>query len=309
MQQYQTKRPTNPAMEALLFERRSVLDHGVIILLDYMGDEAAIVQAARTSYGKGTKTARTDRGLIRYLMRHRHTSPVEMLELKLYLKLPIFVARQWIRHRTASVNEISARYSILSRDSYLPDLDRLCVQSSTNRQGSGDSLSAMEAERVQELIFQNSQYSFDTYDHLLNDDGNGNKVDEERSQLARELARIGLGLNTYTEWVWKIDLHNLLHFLSLRLHPHAQQEIRVYAEVIASMVEQWLPNVWEAFEEYRLEAHAFSGPEMELIRDLLADNVVHDIDPDARKNLADLFGLGSNRERVNFWTKLGVELP
>ena len=206
-----TRRPTVPALEDRLYRLYPVLDHGFVRLVDYMGDDAAIVQAARVSYGAGTKTVNNDRGLIRYLMRHRHTTPFEMCELKLHVKLPIFVARQWIRHRTANVNEYSARYSILDREFYIPDTAHLAAQSSSNRQGRDRVLEGAEAARVLELLRRDATTAYDTYEYLINDTGDGTAIDDDRSQLARELARMNLSLNYYTQWYWKVDLHNLLH--------------------------------------------------------------------------------------------------
>jgi thymidylate synthase (FAD) len=239
-------------------------------VVDYMGDDAAIVQAARVSYGSGTRTLRDDRGLLRYLMRHRHSTPFEMCELKLHVKLPIFVARQWIRHRTANVNEYSARYSILDREFYLPRPEDLALQSSVNRQGRGAALEAEQAERALAWLRRDAQQVYDTYERLLNDRGDGTPVDPEEPQVARELARMDLTLNYYTQWYWKVDLHNLLHFLSLRKDPHAQYEIRVYADVIGEIARAWVPVAWEAFEDYRLGAVTLSRQEIDLVRQLLA---------------------------------------
>lgn len=264
-----TRRPTVAALEARLFQLHDVLDHGFVRVVDYMGDDGAIVQAARVSYGKGTKAARSDRGLIRYLMRHRHTTPFEMCELKLHVKLPIFVARQWIRHRTANVNEISARYSILDREFYLPAPDQISVQSSSNRQGRGDTLDPDQANRVLDLLRRDATQTYATYEALLNDGGDGEVVDPGQPQLARELARVNLTLNTYTQWYWKVDLHNLLHFLALRMDPHAQYEIRVYADMIGGLVRDWVPAAYEAFEDYRLGAELFSREEVALIAAML----------------------------------------
>jgi len=264
-----TRRPTVAALEESLFRVHRVLDHGFVRVIDYMGDDGAIVQAARVSYGKGTRSERDDRGLIRYLVRHRHTTPLEMCELKLHVKLPIFVARQWIRHRTANVNEYSARYSILDREFYLPAPEQLATQSSTNRQGRGDALSPDKAAAVLAMLRRDALQTYDTYEGLINDDGQGGAVDPDAPQLARELARMDLTLNFYTQWYWKIDLHNLLHFLSLRMDAHAQYEIRVYADIIGELVQRWVPHAWEAFGDYRLGAHSFSREEMGVLQQLL----------------------------------------
>jgi thymidylate synthase (FAD) len=255
----ETRRPTVPALEELLFTPVPCLDHGFVRVVDYMGDDAAVVQAARVSYGKGTRKVSEDRGLIRYLMRHRHTTPLEMCELKLHVKLPIFVARQWIRHRTANVNEMSARYSVLDREFYLPRAEDLAVQSKDNKQGRGDVLDADAAAEVLRLLRRDAETSYDTYETLLDTHG-----------LARELARMNLGVNYYTQWYWKVDLHNLLHFLSLRIDPHAQYEIRVYGEAMAAMVKAWVPLVWEAFEDYRVGAVTLSRQMLTVVQRMLA---------------------------------------
>ncbi len=265
-----TRRPTVPALEAELYKLHPVLDHGFVRVIDYMGDDAAVVQAARVSYGRGTKSVNNDRGLIRYLLRHRHTTPLEMCELKLHVKLPIFVARQWIRHRTANVNEYSARYSILDKEFYLPDLDKVAAQSSSNRQGRGDALSVEQATAVREMLQRDALSSYATYEALLNDHGDGEPVDADAPQVARELARVNLNLSYYTQWYWKVDLHNLLHFLSLRIDAHAQYEIRVYGEIIGQLVKAWVPLVWEAFEDYRLGATTLAREELEIVRRALA---------------------------------------
>lgn len=233
------------------------LDHGHVRIVDVMGDDAAIVQAARVSYGKGTKTVREDRGLIRYLVRHRHTSPLEMCEIKLHVKLPIFVARQWIRHRTAKINEISGRYSILDDEFYIPNGLNVLAQAKDNKQGRGDALPRDVVDKFLALTAGNAAETYNEYETSAADG------------VARELARINLPLNLYTSWYWKVDLHNLLHFLKLRMDPHAQYEIRVYADAIAKFVEAWVPFAWEAFEEYVLGAHTVSRAEMEILRGLV----------------------------------------
>ena len=258
-----TLRPVAPGLEQRIGQRVDVLDHGFVRVIDYMGDDAAVVQAARVSYGAGTKAVREDRGLIRYLMRHRHTTPFEMCEIKLHVKLPIFVARQWIRHRMSSVNEASARYSVLDREFYLPRPEDLATQSRDNKQGRGDVLSPDAAAEVLRLLEDDALRVHRTYTQLL---------DEHR--LARELARMDLGLNTYTQWYWKIDLHNLLHFLALRMDPHAQWEIRAYAEQIGAMVADWVPLCWEAFCDYRLGALTLSRGEVGLLRAMLRQEPV-----------------------------------
>lgn len=251
-----TKRATVPALEEILHTPLPVLDHGFVRVVDYMGDDAAVVQAARVSYGLGTKKVSEDAGLIRYLRRHLHTTPSEMCEIKFHVKLPIFVARQWIRHRTANVNEYSARYSILDKEFYLPRPKHLAAQSKKNRQGRDEALPPGEAERVLALLRDDAELTYAHYEEMLNDDGTGEPRDPSRSMLARELARMDLTLNFYTQWYWKIDLHNLFHFLKLRADAHAQYEIRAYAETMLDVVRKWVPLSTEAFEEYQL--HAFN---------------------------------------------------
>ena len=266
----QTLRVTVPALEELLYTPVSLLDHGFIRVVDYMGDDSAIVQAARVSYGRGTRRVSDDRGLIRYLMRHRHTTPFEMCEIKLHVKLPIFVARQWIRHRTANVNEYSARYSILDREFYVPDADVIAVQSDANRQGRGEALSPEDAARVQSLLREDANQAHNHYELLLNEYPNGKPRNPNRPGLARELARINLSLNFYTQWYWKVDLHNLLNFLALRADTHAQHEIRVYAEAILQrIVRIWVPMTYEAFCDYRLNAKLLSGNALSVVRALV----------------------------------------
>jgi thymidylate synthase (FAD) len=269
-----TLRPTVPALEALLFQALPVLDHGFVRVVDYMGDDAAIVQSARVSYGRGTRAANEDRGLIRYLMRHRHSTPFEMCEIKYHVKLPIFVARQWIRHRTANVNEYSARYSILDREFYIPAPEHLAAQSAMNRQGRGDILQGHEAARVLDLLREDATRNYDHYVEMLNEDDQGNPIDPARQGLARELGRMNLTLNAYTQWYWKTDLHNLFHFLSLRADAHAQYEIRAYAEAMLGTVEAWVPAAFAAFRDYRLGAVTFSAQMLAILRRMLAGEAV-----------------------------------
>ncbi len=264
-----TRRATVPALEALLFTPVPVLDHGFVRVIDYMGDDGAVVQAARVSYGRGTRRVSEDAGLIRYLMRHRHTTPFEMCEIKYHVKLPIFVARQWIRHRTANVNEYSARYSILDREFYIPAAEHLAAQSATNRQGRGALLEGDEAAEVLAMLARDAAQCHDDYAAMLNESG-----DPARQGLARELARMNLTLNTYTQWYWKTDLHNLLHFLSLRADPHAQYEIRTYAEAMMASLEAWVPQTAAAFRDYRLEAASFSSGMLAALRRMLAGETV-----------------------------------
>jgi thymidylate synthase (FAD) len=266
------------ALEDILYQPIPVLDHGFVRVVDYMGDDAAIVQAARVSYGKGTKKISGDRGLIRYLMRHRHTTPFEMCEIKFHVKLPVFVARQWIRHRTANVNEYSARYSILDKEFYIPQPEQLAAQSASNRQGRGDVLQGAEAERVLQLLHDDAAQCYAHYEEMLNEDAAGDARDPERQGLARELARMNLPLNIYTQWYWKIDLHNLLHFLSLRADSHAQYEIRVYAEAMLDVVRRWMPLACEAFEDYAVGSAHLSRAGIDIVRRMLAGEDVQQAD-------------------------------
>ena len=265
-----TRRATVPALEDMLFSAIPVLDHGFVRVVDYMGDDAAIVQAARVSYGRGTRKVSEDEGLIRYLMRHRHSTPFEMCEIKLHVKLPIFVARQWIRHRTANVNEYSARYSVMDREFYIPSPAHLAAQSVSNRQGRGDLLEGDEAAEVLAMLRADAERNYTHYEHMLNEGG----ADPSRRGLARELARMNLTLNTYTQWYWKTDLHNLFHFLSLRADPHAQHEIRAYAEAIIGIARVWVPASCRAFEDYRMGAATFSATMLTALRRMLAGEPV-----------------------------------
>jgi thymidylate synthase (FAD) len=256
-----TLRATSEGMEAHLYRAHEVLDHGFIRVIDYMGDDAAIVQAARVSYGAGTKHVSNDEGLIRYLMRHWHSTPFEMCEIKLHVKLPVFVARQWIRHRTANVNEYSARYSIMDREFYIPAPEQLAAQSAVNNQGRGEVLTGEEAARVLEMLKRDSNTAYDHYEAMLSQDG--------QQGLARELARMNLPANIYTQWYWKVDLHNLFHFLRLRADAHAQYEIRVYADAICKVVADWVPIAFAAFEDYRMGGATLSGKAIDCVRRML----------------------------------------
>jgi thymidylate synthase (FAD) len=269
-----TRRATVPALEARLFEAVPLLDHGFLRVIDYMGDDGAIVQAARVSYGRGTKRVSEDAGLIRYLMRHRHSTPFEMCEIKFHVKLPIFVARQWIRHRTANVNEYSARYSVLDREFYIPAPAQLAAQSAANRQGRGSVLQGEEAAHVLQLLRDDAARCYDHYAEMLNEDADGAVADASRQGLARELARMNLTLNMYTQWYWKTDLHNLLHFCSLRADAHAQYEIRVYADAILDMVRDWVPAAHAAFLDYRLGAVTLSAQMLAVVQRMLAGEAV-----------------------------------
>jgi thymidylate synthase (FAD) len=287
-----TRRATVAAMEDILHQPFPVLDHGFVRVVDYMGDDGAVVQAARVSYGRGTKQVREDRGLIRYLMRHRHTTPFEMCEIKFHVKLPIFVARQWIRHRTANVNEYSARYSVMDREFYIPAPEHLAAQSSDNRQGRGAVLEGAEAAEVLDILRGDAMRCHASYEHML---GTG---DDARLGLARELARMNLTLNTYTQWYWKTDLHNLMHFLSLRADSHAQFEIRVYAEVMLDLMARWVPVIHEAFRDYRMGGLHLSRPALSVVRRALAGETVTQADS----------GL-SPREWRELWAALDLPMP
>ena len=269
-----TRRATVPALEEILYEPIPVLDHGFVRVIDYMGDDAAVVQAARVSYGKGTRRVSEDRALIHYLMRHQHTTPFEMCEIKYHVKLPIFVARQWIRHRTANVNEYSARYSILDKEFYLPAPDQLAAQSVSNRQGRGDIVTGAEAACVLALLREDAERAYRGYVELLNEDETGQAIDAGRQGLARELARMNLSLNFYTQWYWKTDLHNLMGFLALRADAHAQYEIRVYADAMTGTLERWVPMTAEAFRQHRLGGARLSAASLAVVRRLLAGEPV-----------------------------------
>ncbi|MEM9975348.1 MAG: FAD-dependent thymidylate synthase [Pseudomonadota bacterium] len=261
-----THRAVSEGMEAHLYTAHEVLDHGFIRVIDYMGDDSAIVQAARVSYGAGTKHVQNDEGLIRYLMRHWHSTPFEMCEIKLHVKLPVFVARQWIRHRTANVNEYSARYSILDREFYIPAPEALAAQSTVNNQGRGAILEGEEAARVLEMLKSDSTRAYDHYEAMLSQEG--------QQGLARELARMNLPANIYTQWYWKVDLHNLFHFLRLRADAHAQYEIRVYADAICNVVRDWVPLAFKAFEDYRVGGVNLSATAVDCLRRMLAGEEV-----------------------------------
>lgn len=277
-QKFSTKRSTVERIEEILYKPIKVLDHGFIRVIDYMGDDSAIVQAARVSYGKGTKQVNQDKGLINYLMRHRHTTPFEMCDIKLHIKLPIFIARQWIRHRTASVNEYSARYSILGSDFYLPAKENLAPQSKINNQGRSDEkLPEDRAIEVLRILEEDSKKSYQNYTSLMNEDHDGNMIDENKIGITRELARMNLTLNHYTEWYWKINLHNLLHFISLRADSHAQYEIRVYAQAMHDIIKAWVPLTYDAFMEHRVNGVSFSGSALDALKRMLAgENVTQE---------------------------------
>lgn len=296
--QYAVERPSSAAMDSILGHAFPVLDHGHVRVIDYMGNDAAIVQAARVSYGEGTKHISEDRGLIRYLMSHWHSTPFEMCEIKLHVKLPVFVARQWIRHRTANVNEYSARYSMLDREFYIPEPEQMAKQSKTNNQGRGELMTAEQSKELQEWMLRESNKAYDGYMDVSNPDGHYG--------LARELARMSLPTNIYTQWYWKVDLHNLLHFLRLRADSHAQYEIRVYAEEICKLVQQWVPYAYEAFEDYRMNAVSFSAQEMTLLRQMISERAKEQFwhDPNSLLEKGEANELLRPREAREFLAKL-----
>ncbi len=273
-QDNKTRRVISPGLETILFEAIPILDHGFVRVIDYMGDDTSIVQAARVSYGKGTKKVSTDSGLIKYLMRHWHSTPFEMCEIKYHVKLPIFIARQWIRHRTANVNEYSARYSILDKEFYLPSKENLAAQSKSNRQGRGDILTGDQANEVLNLLKNDAERTYNNYETMLNERYDGSTIDENKSGLARELARMNLTLNTYTQWYWKTDLLNLMNFLRLRADSHAQYEIRAYADVMLDTLKKWVPITFEAFMDYRVGGTEVSSKGKKVIKDLISGKKV-----------------------------------
>ena len=264
-----TKRVTSPELEKVLYEAIPVLDHGFIRVIDYMGDDSSIVQSARVSYGKGTKKVSTDEGLIRYLMRHWHSTPFEMCEIKYHVKLPIFIARQWIRHRTANVNEYSARYSILDKEFYIPAKEQLSAQATNNRQGRGNLITGEQADEVLKILKDDAVRTYDNYEKMLNERFDGTIIDEKKSGLARELARMNLTLNSYTQWYWKTDLLNLMNFLFLRADSHAQYEIRVYAEKMLDTVKKWVPITHAAFLDYRVGAAHLSSKGLKIVKSMI----------------------------------------
>ena len=253
----ETRRPISAGAEKHIGEVIPILDQGFVYLVDYMGTDQSIEQAARVSYGTGTRKVSETRGLIRYLMRHDHTSPFEMAEFKFHAKMPIFVARQWVRHRTANINEYSARYSVLDREFYVPEPDVIALQSSSNKQGRGEVVDVQQAEAVRQIIIEDAVRNYDHYNGMID------------SGIAKEIARINLNVNFYTQWYWKIDLHNLFHFLMLRKDGHAQWEIRQYADAIGEIVKDSVPLAWEAFSDYQLNAVKLSGQEKEVFANLV----------------------------------------
>ncbi len=262
---YLTKRTTVKEMDEILYKKYKVLDHGFIRVIDYMGSDSAILQAARISYGKGTKQINQDEALIKYLMRHYHTTPFEMCEIKFHVKLPIFVARQWIRHRTANVNEYSARYSILDHEFYIPKAEQIAKQSDNNKQGRGKAFDLNTSKKIIDSLINDSNLAYSHYEKFI------------EQGLAREIARTNLTLNYYTQFYWKVDLHNLFHFLKLRIDKHAQYEIRVYAEIMLDIIKEWVPIAHSAFIEYCLESAYIPRSGLEVIRKLIkGENVTRE---------------------------------
>lgn len=257
-----TNRAISAELENILEKEFKILDHGFVRVVDYMGNDSAIVQAARVSYGAGTKKVNEDQGLINYLMRNSHTTPFEMCEIKFHIKAPYFVARQWVRHRTANINEYSARYSIVDQDYYIPNSEEIALQSSNNKQGRGELVNENLSQLIQETIKNTSEEQYQKYSSMLE---NG---------VAREIARIVLPLNYYTEFYWKIDLHNLMHFLKLRTDPHAQYEIRVYALQMLEIMKLWVPLASQAFQDYKLSSRNFSEKMINILKKMVAGEKV-----------------------------------
>lgn len=283
-----TFRPVNLGAEEWMGAVIPVLDHGFVYLVDYQGSDQAIEQAARVSYGEGTRKTSETKGLLRYLMRNEHTSPFEMADIKFHAKMPIFVARQWVRHRTASLNEYSARYSVVKDEFYIPNPDEISVQSMDNKQGRGEIVSLEKSGEVRIKLKNFYKESNDLYQILLNDDNEG-------YGLARELARTVLPVASYTEWYWKINLHNMLHFLKLRMNPHAQYEIQEYANAMAEIIKDSFPITWEAFSDYQLNATKITRPEKEIIVEMLKKRrIVFSVEE--IKHTADQNGLKNKRE-------------
>jgi thymidylate synthase (FAD) len=290
-------RTSSSQLDKILHQQHKVLDHGFVRVVDYMGNDSSIVQAARVSYGAGTKKVSEDKGLINYLMSHRHNTPFEMCEIKFHVKLPIFVARQWIRHRSSSYNEYSARYSLMEDEFYIPEISNISPQSKSNHQGRniGEEISSDEAQNVINIFSEDSSQCYQHYLDLINNDKEGNVIDESRVGVARELARMNLPVNCYTQWYWKINLHNLFNFISLRIDSHAQYEIRKYAEVIYDIVKKWVPYACEAFENHRLHGKSFSKAALAVIKKMA----------NGERVLEENSGLNKRewRELINFFDK------
>jgi thymidylate synthase (FAD) len=297
----ETRRPVSPGAEQWLGEVIPVLDHGFIYLVDYMGNDVSIEEAARVSYGRGTRKVNETRGLIRYLKRHEHTTPFEMVEFKFHAKLPIFVARQWVRHRTASINEYSGRYSVLDSEFYIPKPGDMGLQSKSNRQGRDGVIDRVQADHIRQLLFEDAVRNYRDYEFMLNDDGKGGPSDSSRDMLARELARMNLNLNFYTEWYWKINLHNLFRFIQLRADPHAQYEIAEYARGISQILKDAVPVAWEAFTDYQLESIRLTRPEKEVLLGLMKGR--EGISEDEVMKISARIGLVNKRETQEMLSK------
>ncbi len=298
-----TRRTVNPGAEKWIGEPIKVLDHGFLVLQDYMGDDLSVEEAARISYREGTRKVSETVGLIRYLRRKHHTSPFEMAVLKFHAKMPIVVARQWVRHRTASINEESARYSILSNEFYIPQPQDVSMQASSNRQGRGEAVAPDYAEKYRNDLKAHAINTYELYEYYLNTDDDGKPIDENRPQLAREIARLPLGVDVYTQWIWTCDLHNIFHFLRLRMDEHAQLEIRQYANAMGQIIADAYPISWKAFEDYELFATQLSRPEMEVLTTLLKAKDVNLIKEDVLRVATEL-GFTNVRERKEFLDKL-----
>ena len=309
------ERTVVPELDEVLGLPYEVLNHGFVRVIDYMGNDAAIVQAARVSYGAGTKKVNEDRGLIRYLMRHWHTTPFEMCEIKFHIKCPIFVARQWLRHRTANVNEYSGRYSVMSDEFYLPTLENIKPQSKTNKQGRDGELSTTDKKGAQWLLNEANKHSHDMYKALLGETDTDDSVEPDciydlyadgllteefkDNGIARESARAVLPVSNYTQFYYKQDLKNLLHFLYLREDSHAQYEIRVYAEIMCHIIKLWCPVVYEAFRDYMSGASNMSRMEVELMTDIFKGKAsILDLEAHP-KHICEKYGL-SQRELNDF---------
>lgn len=288
------KRASIPKLDEILGIQFKILDHGFIRVIDYMGSDSSITQAARVSYGVGTKQVSEDIGLINYLMKHKHTTPFEMCEIKFHIKMPIFVARQWIRHRTANVNEYSARYSFMKDDYYVPNSNNVAEQSKTNKQGRNPNSKLTHEARFEVIqeIEEISKKSYDAYINMLNTNINGEILDELKPNISRELARVVLGVNYYTEMYWKIDLHNLFHFLHLRSDSHAQYEIRVYAEKMLEIVKIWVPIAYDAFIKYRMNAITLSPQMMLVLKGLLrGESITQESSGLSKREYGEVLGL------------------
>lgn len=270
-QSHKTYRVTVDAIEEIIHQVIPVLDHGFIKVIDYMGGDSSITQAARVSYGKSTTIVQLDKDLISHLMKNEHTSPFEMCEIKMHIKMPIFVARQWLRHRTASINEYSARYSILDKEFYVPEYECVIERSVKNsRHKESEMLGQKEAERMLQILKADSAMCYEHYCEMLNiDENTGKSLNNHGNSAIREIARTNLPLNCYTQMYWKINLHNLLHFLKLRTNVHAQFEIREYADRILGIVKKWVPHVYDAFLNYQLNSYKLSGEGVKIVRDFM----------------------------------------